>query len=63
MTPVQTPTPPDIGQILKRLASLAEQHKAAGRISHAQGVRSAIDLVKRERVAGRLQGSIASQAG
>lgn len=47
MTPVQTPAPPDIGQILKRLASLAEQHKAAGRVSHALGVRSAMESIKR----------------
>lgn len=47
MTPAETPAPLDIGRVLARLASLAEQHKAAGRVSHALGVRSAMESIKR----------------
>lgn len=57
MIPVQPPAPPDIGQILKRLASLAEQHKAAGRVSHALGVRSAMESIKRGIGLGRRVGT------
>jgi hypothetical protein len=39
-----TVTVPDL---LSCLVHLESRHKAAGRISHAQGVRSAIGLIKR----------------
>ncbi len=53
MITVQTPAPLDIGRLLARLASLAEHHKAAGRVSHALGVRSAMESIKREAAGAR----------
>lgn len=53
MMTVQTPAPLDIGRLLARLASLAEQHKAAGRVSHALGVRSAMESIKRHAAGAR----------
>lgn len=38
----------DADQLLERLAGLARQQEERGRISHALGVRSAIDLIKRD---------------
>lgn len=51
MSGVQTPARADIEHLLVLLKSLTEHHKRAGRISHAKGVQSAIDLTKRERKA------------
>ncbi|CAM3327835.1 hypothetical protein [Polaromonas hydrogenivorans] len=51
--PVQTSALVDVHHLITRLASLAKRHRAAGRISHALGVQSALDLIRRERKAGR----------
>lgn len=55
MSRVQTPARVDVEQLVSKLVSLAKRHHAAGRISHAQGVRSAIDLIKRGQKAAQTQ--------
>jgi hypothetical protein len=41
----------ELDQLVSSLKHLAGHHKSAGRISHALGVQSALDLIKRERKA------------
>lgn len=53
MSAVQTSAQVDIEHLVSRLKRLAGHHKRAGRISHALGVQSALDLIRRERKAGR----------
>ena len=53
MSAVQTPAQVDLKHLLDRLKSLTAHHQRAGRISHAQGVHSAIELIKRDRKAGK----------
>lgn len=53
MSAVQTPALFEVEHLLARLKSLGAQHQRAGRISHAQGVHSAIELIKRDRKAGK----------
>jgi hypothetical protein len=50
---VQTSALVEIDHLGIRLKQLLGHHKGAGRISHARGVQSALDLIKRERKAGR----------
>lgn len=53
MRSVQTSALVEIDHLVIRLKQLLGHHKGAGRISHARGVQSALDLIKRERKAGR----------
>ena len=53
MNVVQTPAQVDVERVVERLKKLAEHHKRAGCISHACGVQSALDLIKRERKTGK----------
>lgn len=53
MSAVQTPALIDIDDLVGRLKRLAGHHKRAGRISHALGVQSALELIKREHKAGK----------
>lgn len=51
MKPVHTPARPqliDARQLVTRLTALAKKHEEQGRVSHSLGVRSALDLVKRD---------------
>ena len=53
MSSVQTPARVDVEHLVSRLKSLVERHKRAGRVSHALGVQSALELIKRELKVGR----------
>lgn len=53
MSCVQTSAQVDLDRLVFRLNRLALLHKMAGRFSHSNGVKSAIDLIKRERRAER----------
>lgn len=48
MNTVQTPALVDVDLLVARLNRLILMHKMAGRISHAHGARSALNLIKRE---------------
>lgn len=53
MRSVQTSALVEVDHLVIRLKQLLGRHQGAGRISHARGVQSALDLIKRERKAGR----------
>ena len=55
MSCVQTSAQVDLERLIVRLNGLGLLHKKAGRVSHSQGVQSAINLIKRERKAERSQ--------